>query len=81
MGTKNQWAVYEWVIISDDLVHEWVCFFKGQVYERGRFRNTGLHTRTKITPTSPPPPHPLRDPPPRNLEPFLVRNAYETGTY
>ena len=51
MGTKkNQRAVYEWVIISDDLVYEWVRFFEGQVYEWGRFQNTGLHTRTKITP-------------------------------
>ena len=57
MGTKNQWVVYEWVNISDDLVYEWVHFFKGQVYEWGRFRNTGSHTRTKITPqvTLPPP--------------------------
>ena len=54
MGTKNQQAVYEWVIVSDDLVYEWVHFFKGQVYEWGRFRNTVLHTRTKITPKLPP---------------------------
>ena len=25
---KNQLAVYEWVIISDDLVYEWVRFFQ-----------------------------------------------------
>ena len=56
MGTKNQRAVYEWVIISDDLVYEWVRFFKGQVYEWGRFRNTGSHSRTKITPKLPIPP-------------------------
>ena len=48
--TKSQRAVYEWVIISDDLVYEWVRFFKGQLYEWGRFRNTGSHTRSKITP-------------------------------
>ena len=56
MGTKNQWAVYEWVIISYDLVYEWVRFFKGQVYEWGRFLNTGSHTRTKITSQVTPPP-------------------------
>ena len=27
---KNQWAVYEWVNISDDPVYEWIRFFKGQ---------------------------------------------------
>ena len=37
------------------IVYEWVRFFKGQVYEWGRFRNTGSHTRTKITPKLPPP--------------------------
>ena len=51
MGTKTQRAVYESVNISDDLVYEWVNFFKDQVYEWGRFRNTGSHTRTKITPS------------------------------
>ena len=40
MGTKNQRAVYEWVNISDQL-YEWVRFFKGQVYDLCRFRNTG----------------------------------------
>ena len=30
-------------------------FFKGQVYEWGRFWNTGSHTRTKITPKLPSP--------------------------
>ena len=30
-------------------------FFKGQVYERGRFWNTGSHVRTKITPKLPRP--------------------------
>ena len=29
-------------------------FFKGQVYEWGRFRNTGSHTHTKIIPKLPP---------------------------
>ena len=33
-------------------------FFKGQVYEWGRFRNTGSYTCTKITPKSPAPPPP-----------------------
>ena len=34
-------------------------FFKGQVYEWGRFWNTGSHTRTKfILVTTPPPPPP-----------------------
>ena len=54
-----------------DLVYEWVCFFKGQVYDWGRFRNTGSHTRTKtkITPKLPfplpsAPPSPLPPPPP-----------------
>ena len=42
--------------ISDDLVYEWVRFFKGQVYEWSRLRNTGSHTRTKIIPKLPPPP-------------------------
>ena len=57
MGTKKkQMAVYEWVIISDDLVYECVRFFKCQVYEWGRFQNTGLHIRTKITPKLRPPP-------------------------
>ena len=62
---KNQTAVYEWVNISDDLLHKWVRFFKGQVYEWGRFPNTGSHTHTKITlqlprlhPPPPPPPPP-----------------------
>ena len=61
---KNQRAVYEWVNISDDLVYEWVSFFKGQVYERGRFRNTGLHTHTKLFLLPPPPPTPRG----RNIE-------------
>ena len=34
MGTKYQKTVYEWVNISDELLYEWVRFFKGQVYER-----------------------------------------------
>ena len=38
---------------------------KGQVYEWGRFRNTGSHTRTKIIPVTPhPPPNPPMPPPP-----------------
>ena len=40
-------------------------FFEGQVYEWGRFWNTGSYTRTKITPklphSPPPPPPPTRD--------------------
>ena len=56
MGTKYQRAVYEWVNISVDLVYEWVHFIKGQVYDWGRFRNTGLNTRTTITPKLRPPP-------------------------
>ena len=36
-----------------------VFFFKRQVYEWGRSRNTGLQTRTTITPKLPPPPPPL----------------------
>ena len=37
---------------SYDLVYEyeWVRFFKGQVYDWGRFRNTCSSTRTTITP-------------------------------
>ena len=31
-----------------------VCFFKGQVYEWGRFRDTGSHTRTKWPPMTSP---------------------------
>ena len=46
---KNQWTVYKWVNISDDLVYKWVLFSKGQVYEWGRFRNTGSQTRTKLS--------------------------------
>ena len=67
---KNQKAVYEWVNSSDDLVlwylvYEWVRFFEGQVYEWGRFRNTGSNTSTTITPkftTTLPPiaPHPAK---------------------
>ena len=57
-GLKNQRAVYEQVNILDDQVYEWVRFFEGLVYEWGRFWNTGLHTRTKITPKLPPPPPP-----------------------
>ena len=40
-------------------------FFKDQIYEWGRFWNTGSHTRTKIsTVTSPPPRLPPPPPPP-----------------
>ena len=50
MGTNNQMAIYERINISDDLVYEWVrLFLKGQVYEWGKFRNTGSNTRTTIT--------------------------------
>ena len=35
------------------------CFFKDQVYERGRFRNTGSHTRTPIIPVTLPLPPPF----------------------
>ena len=57
--------MYQSVKILDDLVYEWVSFFKCQVYERGRFRNTGSHTRTKIIPKlpAPPLPEPLPHPP------------------
>ena len=42
-------------------------FFEGQVYEWGKFWNTGSHTRTKITPKLPsPPPPPPPPPPPRD---------------
>ena len=53
---NNQRAVYDWVIISDDLVYEGVRFFKGHAYEWGRFRNTGSHTRNYPQVTPPPPP-------------------------
>ena len=83
MDTKNQRAVYEWVIISDDLVYEWVRFFKGQVYDWDRFRNTGSHTHTKITPKlpafAPPPPHP-RSPSRAHLPYVLVKNT-QFGVY
>ena len=53
--------------ISGDLVYECVRFFKGQVYEWGRFRNIGSHTRTKIIPvTTPRPPTPPLAPPPHH---------------
>ena len=29
-------------------------FFEGQVYDWGRFQNTGPHNSTQITPSSPP---------------------------
>ena len=38
-------------------------FFKGQIYEWGRFRNTGSHIRTTITLKLPPLPHPPPPPP------------------
>ena len=66
-GYKNQRAVYE-VNILDDPVDEWVRFFKGQVYECGRFRNTGSHTCTTINPV---PAHTL--PPTPSNEVFLIR--------
>ena len=68
MSTKNQQAVYEWVNISDDLVYERVHFFKGQVYEWGRFRNTGSHTCTKIIPVTPTPPPSPTPPPAPNMQ-------------
>ena len=37
-------------IVSDNQVYENVRFFKSQIYEWGRFRNTGSHTRTTINP-------------------------------
>ena len=37
-----------------------VRFLEGQVYEWGRFWNTGSHTRTKIAPKLSPPPSPTR---------------------
>ena len=36
-------------------------FFKGQVHEWGRFRNTGSHTHTTFIPKLPPPPPPTRE--------------------
>ena len=33
-----------------------IFFCEDQVYEWGRFQKTGSHTRTKITPSYPPPP-------------------------
>ena len=48
-------------------------FFKGQVYEWGRFWNTGSHTSTKITPKLPPPP------PPRVGEPALGDGGWGGG--
>ena len=42
------------VNISDNLVYEWVRFFKGQVYEWGMFQNTGSNTLTTINPKLPP---------------------------
>ena len=44
-------------------------FFKGQVYELGRFRNTVLHIRTTITPQVTPSP-PLPPPPPPTPPPL-----------
>ena len=75
MRTKNQRAVYEWVNISDDLVNEWIHFFKGQVYEWGRFRNTESNTRTIITRKLPLPPRPHPLPPP-----LLPECLYEQGS-
>ena len=51
-------------------------FFKGQLYERGRCRNTGLNTRTAITPhvnLSPPPPAPTPPPTPTQNERHTAR--------
>ena len=56
MGIKNQMVVYEYINIFDDQEYEWVRFFKGEVYESDRFRITGSHTRTTITPKLHPPP-------------------------
>ena len=46
------------VNIFDDQVYEWVRFFQRPGYEWGRFRNTGSHTLTTITPELPPLPRP-----------------------
>ena len=46
--------------ISDDIVYEWLRFFIGQVYDWGRFQNTGSHTRVKIIPKLSPPSSPTK---------------------
>ena len=58
LTTTNKWVKNSFRTI----MYEWIRFFKGQIYDLGRYRNTGSHTRTKITPKSlnlPPPPLPL----------------------
>ena len=57
MGTHNERAVYEWVIISDDLVHEWVRFFKDQ--NRVGFEILARTPVPKLSPNYPPPTHTL----------------------
>ena len=57
MGTKNQWAVYEWVIISDDPVNEWVLFLKAR-YMNGVGFEILARTPVPKLPPSPPPPSP-----------------------
>ena len=47
MGIKIQRAVYVKVNISDDQVYDF-----SKVFEWGRLRNTGSHTRTTITPVT-----------------------------
>ena len=75
--------MYEWVIILDDQVYKLVCFFKGQVYEWGKFRNAGSHTRTTFTPKLPPPPreilYVLRDE--LNKQNAFVQNPNEYCMY
>ena len=59
---------------TDDLVYEWVRFFKGQVYEWGRFRNTiyWLEHPFHNYPITPSPPLPL---PPPNVHTTEHENA------
>ena len=53
-------------------------FFKGNVYEWGRFWNTCSHTRTKITPVTPPRPHP--PPPPTSRPPRSEFRLWQGNT-
>ena len=70
-GYKNQRAGYEWVNISDDLVYEWVCFFKVQVYDGEGFE---ILARTPV-PQLPPSYSPSPPPTPwgRNLFPRKIK--------
>ena len=63
--------------ISDDLVYEWVRFFKGQVYDWGRFRNTDrYHNYPQVTPRPHPPAHPPPPPPPTRVD-----SSYEVSWF